>query len=73
MTISRSLEQTRAGLRFKQPKTKSGWREIALPPIVVEALKAHRLRQLERRMWLGLGKLTDDAWSSPRRRRTDAA
>jgi integrase len=61
MTISRSLEQTRAGLRFKQPKTKSGRREIALPPIAIEALKDHRLRQLEMRVRLGLGKLSNDA------------
>jgi integrase len=61
MTISRSLEQTRSGLRFKAPKTKSGRREIGLPPIAIEALEAHRLRQLEMRMKLGLGKLTSDA------------
>jgi integrase len=61
MTISRSLEQTRTGLSFKRPKTKSGLREISLPPIAVEALKDHRLRQLEMRVRLGLGKLGDDA------------
>ena len=46
---------------FKQPKTKSGRREVALPPIAIEALKDHRLRQLEMRVRLGLGKLNDDA------------
>ena len=61
MTISRSLEQTQAGLCFKAPKTKSGRREIGLPPIAIEALKEHRLRQLEMRVKLGLGKLNDDA------------
>ena len=61
MTISRSLEQTRAGLAFKAPKTRSGRREIGLPPIAIEALQAHRLRQLEMRVKLGLGKLKDDA------------
>jgi integrase len=61
MTISRSLEQTQAGLAFKAPKTKSGRREIGLPPIAIEALKTHRLRQLELRVRLGLGKLKDDA------------
>jgi integrase len=61
MTISRSLEQTRAGLAFKAPKTKSGRREIGLPPIAIEALQAHRVRQLEMRLRLGLGKLKDDA------------
>lgn len=61
MTISRSLEQTRAGLAFKSPKTKNGRREIGLPPIAIEALQAHRLRQLELRVRLGLGKLGADA------------
>ena len=60
MTIERSLEQTRAGLSFKQPKTRSGRSHVSLPVIAVEALKAHRLRQLEMRMRLGLGKPNDD-------------
>jgi integrase len=61
MTIERSLEQTRAGLSFKQPKTRSGRRHVSLPVIAIEALKAHRIRQLEMRMRLGLGKPDDDA------------
>lgn len=61
MTISRSLEQTRAGLKFKAPKTAGGRRVITMPPIAIEALQAHRLRQLEIRVRLGLGKLKDDA------------
>jgi integrase len=61
MTIARSLEQTRAGLAFKSPKTKNGRREIALPPIAIEALEKHRVRQLEMRVRLGLGKLNNDA------------
>jgi integrase len=60
MTIERSLEQTRAGLSFKQPKTRSGRRHVSLPVLAIEALKAHRLRQLEMRMRLGLGKPNDD-------------
>jgi integrase len=54
--IERSLEQTRAGLHFKPPKTKHGRRVVALPPIAVEALQAHRRRQLETRLVLGQGK-----------------
>src|SRR5262249_19885803 len=55
--IERSLEQTRArGLKFKPPKTKHGRRTIALPPIALEALQAHRRRQLERRLSFGLGR-----------------
>jgi hypothetical protein len=30
--IERSLEQTKAGLKFKAPKTKHGRRTVALPP-----------------------------------------
>ena len=60
MTIERSLEQTRAGLSFKAPKTRSGRRHVSLPVIAVEALKAHRIRQLEMRVRLGLGKPNDD-------------
>ena len=55
MSIEGSLEQTRAGLSFKQPKTRSGRRHVSLPVLAIEALKAHRLRQLETRMRLGLG------------------
>ena len=61
MTVERSLEQTRAGLSFKAPKTRSGRRHVSLPAIAVEALKAHRVRQLEMRIRLGLGKLDGDA------------
>ena len=61
MTIERSLEQTRAGLSFKQPKTRSGRRHVSLPALAIEALKAHRVRQLEMRMRLGLGKPDDGA------------
>jgi integrase len=57
--LQRGLEQTRAGLSFKQPKTRSGRRHVSLPVIAIEALKAHRLRQLEMRMRLGLGKPDD--------------
>jgi integrase len=60
MTIERSLEQTRAGLSFKAPKTRSGRRHVSLPVLAIEALRAHRLRQLEMRMRLGLGKPNDD-------------
>jgi integrase len=59
--IERSLEQTKAGLRFKAPKTRKGRRVVSLPPIAVDALRAHRRRQLELRMALGQGKLGPDA------------
>ena len=54
--IECSLEQTREGLRFKAPKTKHGRRRVAIPPIMVAELKAHRVKQQERRLSLGLGR-----------------
>lgn len=62
LEVRQSLEQTRrAGLRFKEPKTKHGRRSISLPPSVMTCLQEHRLRQLEQRMMLGLGKPPADA------------
>jgi integrase len=54
--IERSLEQTKAGLRFKPPKTEKGKRTVSLPPTAVDALRAHWRRQLELRLALGHGK-----------------
>ncbi|RUU86277.1 site-specific integrase, partial [Mesorhizobium sp. M7A.T.Ca.TU.009.01.3.1] len=57
LRVERSLEETKAtGLRFKAPKSKNGIRTISLPTSVIDALKAHRKRQLEQRIALGLGK-----------------
>jgi integrase len=57
--VERSVEETKAGLRLKTTKTKYGRRTISLPQSAVEALRAHRRKQLEIRMALGLGR--DDA------------
>ena len=59
--IERSLEQTRSGVRVKSPKTAHSRRSIAIPPWLVAELRAHRARQLEQRLALGLGKAPDDA------------
>ena len=56
LRIERSLEQTRAGLKFKTPKTRNSRRTISLPPTAVEALRKHRHQQLEMRVALGQGK-----------------
>jgi len=64
--IKEALEETRAGIRFKRPKTKSGIRDVGLPDIVVEALREWRRQQLELRMALGVGKLPEDALVFPR-------
>ena len=74
MTIQRSLEQTKAGIRVKAPKTKAGTRTITLPTVAVQALREHRIKTLELRMVCGAGALSDDApvfgtlegdWPSP--------
>jgi integrase len=57
--VRESLEATKAGLRFKAPKSKAGVRDITLPAIVIEILHAHRKALLERRLVLGQGKLAD--------------
>jgi len=40
--VERSLEQSRAGLRFKAPKSKYGRRKISLPPRALADLADHR-------------------------------
>jgi integrase len=67
LTVKRSLEETKAGLRFKSPKTKHGHRTISLPPSLVGVLRAHRRYQLELRIALGQGRSgpTDLVFTSP--------
>jgi integrase len=54
--IREALEETKAGIRFKRPKTKNSVRDVVLPDIVVEALREWRRQQLALRLALGLGK-----------------
>lgn len=58
--IERSLEETKAGLRFKPPKTRHGRRTVSLPASVVEVLRTHRRKQNEQRLAFGLGGAGDD-------------
>ena len=59
--VREALEETRShGIQFKAPKSKAGKRDISLPDIVVDTLREYRRSQLEFRLRLGLGKLTDD-------------
>lgn len=59
--VREALEQTKArGVVVKAPKSRAGRRDVTMPDIVVEALRDHRKQQLELRMRLGLGKLSDD-------------
>jgi integrase len=54
--VERSLEETKAGLRFKAPKTRHGQRSVSLPTSVAGVLREHRRQQLEHRLVLGLGR-----------------
>lgn len=58
VNISRSLEQTRTGLRIKAPKN-GKTRALALPAITVEALAVHRQQQDEYRRQFGQDYRTD--------------
>ncbi len=58
LAVVQSLEQTKAGLRLKPPKNDRS-RCVALPGITVEALRNHRVSQMQERMKLGLGRNDD--------------
>ena len=60
LRVSQALEETREGLRFKEPKSRAGKREVTPPDIVVIALRDHWRKQSEQRMKLGGGRLTPD-------------
>jgi integrase len=53
LAVRQTLEQTRAGLAFKEPKTQKSRRLVPLASIAVEALKAHRTTQVASRLALG--------------------
>ena len=61
ISCERSLEQTRAGLRIKGPKSKHGRRTISLPSSAVALLREHHKAQLELRLQLGMGEPSSDA------------
>ncbi|MBV9201241.1 MAG: site-specific integrase [Alphaproteobacteria bacterium] len=64
--VERSLEETKAGLAFKEPKTKAGRRTVGIPPSVAAELRSHRRRQQEQRLALGLGGAAADDLVLPR-------
>lgn len=53
ISVCRSLEQTKAGLSFKEPKTAHSRRVVVLPAFAVEALRWHRVEQAEHRLRVG--------------------
>jgi len=64
--VREAVEETKAGLRIKPPKSRAGVRDITLSAIVIEVLREHRRRQLEHRLMMGVGKLDNDALVFPR-------
>jgi integrase len=63
--VEQSLEQTKAGLRFKSPKTKHGRRTIAINASAAAELRAHLNRQNETRLAIGQGRAPADALVFP--------
>lgn len=53
LTVRQSLEETGAGLRFKEPKSRRSRRTVALPAAAVDTLRHHKLRQMETYLKLG--------------------
>ena len=55
VSVRRTLEESSAGVAFKEPKTARGARTIALPAITGDALREHRKAQCEMRLRVGPG------------------
>jgi integrase len=53
LSVRRTLTYSKAGYAFGEPKTAKGKRRIELDSGCVDALRAHRTRQLERRLMYG--------------------
>jgi integrase len=61
VTIQASLEQLRTDqIRRKEPKTRAGRRSVTISPWLIAELRAHKLRQQEQRLSLGMGRAPDD-------------
>ena len=72
LRVMESLEQTKAGLRFKAPKTDRTW-AITLPAFVIDELRHLKRVQAETLLRLGIPPVWGDAGMLPRGRRTKAA
>jgi integrase len=62
LRVSGSLEQTGAGLRLKEPKTRHGRRMVSLPEFAAASLRDHWRGVLERRMAYRLGRPGPEDW-----------
>jgi integrase len=60
LSVTESAEQTKVGIRYKPPKSGKG-RIVSLSSLAVEELRAHRLRQAEELLRLGV-RLGDDTF-----------
>jgi integrase len=60
LAVRQSLEQTKEGLSFKEPKTQKGRRVIALPQLAIDALRRHKAEQAKIRLMLGPGYQAND-------------
>ncbi|RWN28898.1 site-specific integrase [Mesorhizobium sp.] len=60
LQVAQVVEQTKAGITFKEPKTDRSRRTIALPARLILELRQHRKEQAELRLRLGLGKSNSD-------------
>ncbi len=57
--VIQSVEQTKAGKRLKDVKTKHGRRRISLPPLTIQMLRDHHLKQAEQLFKLGIRQEND--------------
>lgn len=53
LSVIQSLEQTKAGLRFKETKNRRA-RHVVMPPLLRSGLRAHKVRQAEALLGLGV-------------------
>jgi integrase len=60
LAVTESAEQTKAGVRYKKPKSEKG-RTVALSVRMVNELRSHRVQQAEELLKLGVA-LTDDTF-----------
>jgi integrase len=56
LRVVEAVEETKGNTRIKDVKTTNGRRRISLPPLAVEYLKTHKIKEIEKRFRFGLGK-----------------
>jgi integrase len=55
LRVSQALQRIQGQLQFVAPKTAKSRRSVTLPEVALEALRAHRARQAEDRLFAGSG------------------